>query len=251
MRDEVDHLSFSSRFLVPIFGIITIICLLAEAPTAQEEMGNSLAKTVGSSSVISVSGQEFERMDSFEGDTLGEIREAILKDQLMQILSRFPNRIRSEDRERIALSLMEEGEKAKIDPFLLIAIICEESGFFHDAFSPAGARGLMQLQVETAQEMARRLSMGKLSLKMLNDPVINIKLGVCYLQDLIKGYQGNYLLALTAYNLGPGAMAHLFRNHGGLSKRHVEYYRKVLATYRGYRHTVAGARLTFLQRQPS
>ena len=91
----------------------------------------------------------------------------------------------------------------KIDPLLVNAVIAVESKFIHGAHSKSGAVGLMQLMPETAKELSDEL--GEKSLyKDLENPKINIRLGVYYLKKLLVMFDGNKTLALAAYNAGSG-----------------------------------------------
>ena len=87
--------------------------------------------------------------------------------------------------------------KATIDPYLIAALIRQESGFNTKARSPAGAVGLMQLLPSTARLWSRS------SARQLTDPAVNIKVGVKYFKHLLDRYQGDAELALAAYNAGP------------------------------------------------
>lgn len=88
-----------------------------------------------------------------------------------------------------------------IDPYLVMAVIREESFFKTDAVSRAKACGLMQMLYKTAREVAAKKDQ---SLKR-NDlfvPDANIRLGIEYLKYLIDKYSGELHLALAAYNAG-------------------------------------------------
>jgi len=92
--------------------------------------------------------------------------------------------------------------KWRLDPYLLTAIIHQESRFDPDAVSATGVRGLMQLTGPTLTE---------LNVKNPDDPVEIIHAGARYL-DLLRrqfvemGYDAEdaMLLALASFNVGQG-----------------------------------------------
>ncbi len=83
-----------------------------------------------------------------------------------------------------------------VRPELVRAVIQVESGFNPRARSNKGAMGLMQLMPATA---------AGLGVDNPWDPVQNIHGGVAYLGSLIREF-GDEVLALAAYNAGPGAV---------------------------------------------
>ena len=89
----------------------------------------------------------------------------------------------------------------KVDPFLIMALIKQESTFKASVVSPSRAYGLMQLLLNTANLMARKYKRRVYRTNLFN-PEINIKFGVEYLKDLIDKYNGNIYYALAAYNAG-------------------------------------------------
>lgn len=93
-----------------------------------------------------------------------------------------------------------------VDPLLVYAIIKAESNFNPNVVSSSNAIGLMQLMDATAEEIARKLDVKFTSKSSLYDPELNIRLGTKYFSDLLKDYNGNKLLALTAYNAGKGTV---------------------------------------------
>ena len=79
-----------------------------------------------------------------------------------------------------------------------------ESGFAPAAVSPKGAVGLMQLMPETARQLGVDPA----------NPRENAAGGAQYLRELLAKYEkdpNQVLLALAAYNAGPGAVE---RYHG-------------------------------------
>ena len=103
----------------------------------------------------------------------------------------------------LAGSILEESIKHALDPMLVLAIIQVESRFNHRAVSPRGAQGLMQIHPVAVIAVAEREEIANLPKKKnLQDPVVNVKIGVAYLSQLKKTFN-DLRLALAAYNLGP------------------------------------------------
>ncbi len=75
----------------------------------------------------------------------------------------------------------EIGEKAKLDPTLILAIMAIESGFNPFAQSPVGAQGLMQVMTKVHHDKYDNFG-GKLA---AFDPVTNLRVGVRVLQECI------------------------------------------------------------------
>jgi soluble lytic murein transglycosylase len=92
-----------------------------------------------------------------------------------------------------------------LDPYLILAIIKTESGFNKDAVSNKQAKGLMQIMDSTASDINKDSKVTKnLSKENIYDVDINISLGCKYFKSLINRYNGNYYLAICAYNAGMG-----------------------------------------------
>ena len=93
-----------------------------------------------------------------------------------------------------------------LDPYLILALIRQESLFDQRARSPAAALGLMQLIPPTASRVARQLGLPPPSRDKLFEAEINLTLGTQYLKDLLLRYSNNWQKALAAYNAGEAAV---------------------------------------------
>jgi soluble lytic murein transglycosylase len=96
----------------------------------------------------------------------------------------------------------QSGEK-DVDAALIAAVIYSESKFV-DQTSSAGARGLMQITPEAAEDIARKSGATEFEMSDLADPDINIRYGTFLLQERLAAYDGNLVAVLASYNAGPG-----------------------------------------------
>jgi soluble lytic murein transglycosylase len=166
--------------------------------------------------------------------------------ELVQIYSIVKsNRPSIADKEawRVSTVILDESAKRNLDPMLVLAVIKVESGFRNQALSPVGARGIMQIMPETGKYLSEELfrvdgfQPRDFRPHHLDDPALNIKLGVYYLDGLKKQFR-NLSLALLAYNLGPGEMQNRLENNIDYSH---DYASMVLTAYREYRKVRAPA----------
>lgn len=135
-----------------------------------------------------------------------------------------------------------------VDPYLVLAVIREESGFSPTAVSSSDARGLMQLLPSTARWIAEEKLKIPYRESDLFTPEYNIRLGTWYLRYLLDQFGGDLAWAVAAYNGGPG---NLRRWTGGTVPRedlpaHLrspetrEYLAKVLGSWLVYRWLYGG-----------
>jgi soluble lytic murein transglycosylase len=87
-----------------------------------------------------------------------------------------------------------------LDASLVAGVVHAESKGNPTAVSRAQAYGLMQLRIPTASEVAGR----PVTVEELFDPAFNLDLGCRYLRRMLDRFDDNVLLALMAYNAGPG-----------------------------------------------
>jgi tape measure domain-containing protein len=98
--------------------------------------------------------------------------------------------------------ITKQAQTQALDPGLLSRLIRAESNFNPNARSPAGALGLGQVMLPTAQGV----EMGVTAENLL-EPERNIRIAAKYLGEMLEQFRGfpdQVKLALAAYNAGPG-----------------------------------------------
>ncbi len=110
-------------------------------------------------------------------------------------------------------SIEQHSREESLDPFLVAALIRQESEFNVKIISPSNAYGLMQLLPSTGRQLARHFGIRRLSNAQLFSPDRNIQLGTYFFHNLLNSYGGQMELALASYNAGPGR-ANLWRTWG-------------------------------------
>jgi peptidoglycan lytic transglycosylase len=96
--------------------------------------------------------------------------------------------------------------KQNLDPYVLVAITRQESGFEPSTVSNAGAVGLMQIMPAEAASIASKASLPPPSREALFDPKTNIEIGAAEFAQKLALMHGNLILAIAAYNAGEDAV---------------------------------------------
>jgi soluble lytic murein transglycosylase len=87
---------------------------------------------------------------------------------------------------------------------MIHAITRQESQFDQTIASSANAQGLMQLLPTTAAEQAGKIGMAASTARLIEDPIYNVTLGSSFFARLKDNFGGSHVLAVAAYNAGPG-----------------------------------------------
>jgi peptidoglycan lytic transglycosylase len=132
-----------------------------------------------------------------------------------------------------------------LDPYLVAALIAQESTFTADIKSAANAYGLMQLLPSTGRQYARLLKISpRFSLRMLTTAETNIKMGTAYFADLVQQF-GSTHYALATYNAGPNRVSRWISERPGVDRDQFiddipfpetqNYVKRILGTAEDYR----------------
>jgi peptidoglycan lytic transglycosylase len=131
----------------------------------------------------------------------------------------------------------------QLDPYMIAALIAQESTFTADVKSPANAYGLMQLLPSTGRQYAKAVNK-RYSLSLLTTAETNIRMGTAYFADLVRQFGGAHY-ALATYNAGPSRVAHWMALRPGIDRDEFiddipfpetqAYVKKILGTAEDYR----------------
>ena len=163
-------------------------------------------------SVASIKGGKFGTLTGIK-NKFGALKVAKTDVEIPEVSNKAP-------KAQILSMIDKVAQKHGVDEKLVRALVRQESGFNPNATSHCGAQGLMQLMPATAKG---------LGVKDAYNPVQNVEGGVKYLKNLLNKYNGNVILALAAYNAGPGAVD----KYDGVPpyKETQNYVKSILANY--------------------
>ncbi|HXE80865.1 MAG TPA: transglycosylase SLT domain-containing protein [Vicinamibacterales bacterium] len=140
-----------------------------------------------------------------------------------------------------------------LDPYLIAALINQESTFDPAIRSSANAVGLMQILPSTGRRYARRAGIARFRPSMLTNPEINVRLGTTIFVDKLKQFDGDLVLTLASYNAGPSAVKRWIEERRGMNLERDEfiddipypetqgYVKKILGTADDYRRLYGAA----------
>src|SRR5205085_2985173 len=99
-------------------------------------------------------------------------------------------------------ALIKYGRMRALDPYVVAALIRQESEFNPAAVSRANAYGLTQVMPATGRSLAKQSGMDDFRDDMLFDPEINLRLGTLHLRSMLDQWGGKWEETLASYNAG-------------------------------------------------
>lgn len=131
-----------------------------------------------------------------------------------------------------------------LDPYLIAALIAQESTFDPGIRSAANAWGLMQIVPATGRRLARSLGIRNFTTASLTNPETNIRLGTLYFSRLVDQFGGTYY-ALASYNAGENRIVRWKAERPGIEEDEFiddipfpetqNYVKRILGTAEDYR----------------
>lgn len=156
-----------------------------------------------------------------------------------------------------AAEIKKAATQASLDHGLVFGLIRQESRFWAEAVSSAGALGLMQVMPSTGKWIAAQMKAGEYRPSQLIDVGVNTGFGAFYLRTVLDQMGGSEPMAAASYNAGPGR-ARAWRAdaelEGAIYAESIpfnetrDYVKKVLANAVWYSH-LSGSGLTSIKQR--
>jgi soluble lytic murein transglycosylase len=137
-----------------------------------------------------------------------------------------------------------------LDPYLIAALMAQESTFTPEIRSSANAIGLLQITPPTGRTLARQLGIRRFTTSMLTQAETNVRMGTRYFKDLVDRFGGVHY-ALAGYNAGPHRVAAWLKEAPGLEQDEFidnipftetqAYVKRILGTAEDYRRLYGSA----------
>ena len=147
--------------------------------------------------------------------------------------------------------LQKYSKQRGLDPFVVAALVAQESNFDPVVRSHANAYGLMQILPSTGRQYARKLGVRPFSTRRLTEAEINVRLGTQIFADTIRKFGGVHF-ALAAYNAGDSRVSRWQRENPGLPQDEFiddipfpetqNYVKRILGTAEDYRYLYGRSR---------
>jgi soluble lytic murein transglycosylase len=180
-----------------------------------------------------------DRLRAMDSSTVGsraEERAERARTQIVAAAGAYPTPYRA--------AVLRFAKTRGVDPRLVLAVMKEESQFKPRAKSPAAARGLLQLTLDTAAKYAPRARVDHLTENQLYEPDVSIAIGSVYLAELNRLFSNLPEAVAASYNGGEDNVARwvkrakhddpgVFAAEVGFAETKT-YVFKVMSSYRAY-----------------
>jgi soluble lytic murein transglycosylase len=143
-------------------------------------------------------------------------------------------------------------ENRHLDPYLIAALMAQESTFTAEIRSSANAYGLMQIVPSTGRRYAKILGIRPFSTASLKQPETNVRIGTQIFKDLVDRFGGVHL-ALASYNAGEHRVVKWTAERPGIPQDEFiddipfpetqNYVKRILGTAEDYRRLYGGGLL--------
>jgi len=173
---EITHNSFALVGLAVVFSLITLT-----ARPDLRQVGESKLMAWLQERQAATLGMEPE-LDAIDRATATNPKDLPKQQAAVAYWLSKKYRVAPEPVSALVAEAYEIGEKTKLDPTLILAVMAVESGFNPFAQSPVGAQGLMQVMTGIHSDKYESFG-GKLA---AFDPVTNLRVGVKVLQECIQ-----------------------------------------------------------------
>lgn len=147
--------------------------------------------------------------------------------------------------------LQKYSKQRNLDPYVVAALVAQESNFDAAVRSHANAYGLMQILPSTGRSYARKLGVRPFSTRRLTEAEVNVRLGTQIFADSIRKFGGVHF-ALAAYNAGDSRVLAWQREKPGLPQDEFiddipfpetqNYVKRILGTAEDYRFLYSDGR---------
>lgn len=173
---EITHNGFA------LVGLATVFCVLTlTARPDLRELGEARLMSWLQARQESAVGMQVE-LDAIDRATAANPQDLPKQQAAVAYWLSKKYKVAPEPVSALVAEAYETGERVKMDPTLILAVMAVESGFNPFAQSPVGAQGLMQVMTKVHSDKYENFG-GKLA---AFDPVSNLRVGVKVLQECIQ-----------------------------------------------------------------
>src|SRR5450830_1740295 len=225
---EITHSSFALIGLAVIFGIIT----LTARPELRQLGEVKLFSWLQTRQIVET-GLE-SQLDAIDRATASNPQDLPKQQAAVAFWLSKKYRVAPEPLSSLVAEAYDVGQRTKLDPMLILAVVAVESGFNPFAQSAVGAQGLMQVMTQVHSDKYQGFG-GHLA---AFDPLANLRVGVKVLQDCISragSIEGGLRFYVGAANV---------EDDGG-------YTAKVLAEHSRLQQVAAGRNVPILTPVPA